>query len=154
MTELPLVRSEGQILRSRGLGAGGGTLIGAAWMTYGLLWFPNVVRVLITLLGLTIMLPLLLGARRLVAVSKTLPPPSAASKAASRRIWMLFWLNLALEIVLLNIAINLLNHPSLQCYWIPGISFVVGLHVLPMAKFFAVPSYSITGGAMIIVALV
>jgi hypothetical protein len=123
-------------------------------MAYGLLWFPAFVRVLVALLGLTIILPLLLGARRLVTASHTLPPPDAAAKAASRRVWMLFWLNFALEIVLLNIAINLLNHPSLQVYWIPAISFVVGLHFLPMAKFFGTPAYWLCGGAMIAVAIV
>lgn len=147
-------RNRRQILRSRGIGAGVGTLIGAGWMAYGILWFPNVTRILIVLLSLTIIVPLLRASRQLVALSRELPAPEAAAQAASRRILMLFWLNFALEIVLLNIAINLLARPALQIYWIPAISFVVGLHFLPMAKFFEVPSYWLCGAAMIFAAFV
>lgn len=144
-----MMRSTGQILRSRGIGARVGTLIGAGWMAYGLIWFPNFVRVLLALLGLTIIVPLLLGSSRLIAASRAQPPPDADALAANRRIWTLFWLNFALEIVLLNIAINLLRAPPLQIYWIPAISFVVGLHFLPMAFFFGARDYWICGGAMI-----
>ncbi|MEO6871649.1 MAG: hypothetical protein ABI233_05450 [Chthoniobacterales bacterium] len=147
------MRSTGQILRSRGIGAGVGTLIGIGWLAYGLIWFPNAVRVLLVLLGATIVIPLLLGSKRLIAASRKMPVPNADELAASRRVWKLFWLNFVFEIVLLNIAINLFQAPSLRIYWIPAISFVVGLHFLPMTKFFAVSSYWITRGAMIVVAV-
>ena len=62
---------------------------------------------------------------------------------------MLFWINLGIEIVLLNLALGLLSRPALHSYWVPAISFVVGLHFLPMANFFAVPSYWGGGAAMI-----
>lgn len=146
-------RSTGQILRSRGMGAGIGTLIGIGWMAYGLIWFPNVVRILLALLGATIVFPLLLGSNRLITASRTMPAPDADQIATSRHVWTLFWLNFALEIVLLNIAINLLQAPSLRVYWIPAISFVVGLHFLPMAQFFRVPYYWICGGAMMAAAI-
>jgi hypothetical protein len=146
-------RSTGQILRSRGIGAQIGTLIGVGWMAYGLIWFPNFVRIVIALLGATIVIPLLLGSNRLIAASRTMPAPNPAQLAGSRRVWILFWLNFALEIVLLNIAINLLQAPSLRIYWIPAISFVVGLHFLPMGLFFRVPAHLICGAAMMAVAV-
>jgi hypothetical protein len=61
----------------------------------------------------------------------------------------MFWINFGVEIVLLNVALNLLASPSLHVYWIPAISLVVGLHFLPMARFFSVPSYWVCGAAMI-----
>jgi hypothetical protein len=147
-------RSAGQELGGRGRGSIVGTLIGVGWMAYGLIWFPNIVRILLALLAATIVVPLLLGSARLIAASRTMPAPNAEQTSASRRVWTLFWVNFAVEIVLLNIAINLLRAPSLRIYWIPAISFVVGLHFLPMARIFAVSSYWITGSAMIGVAVV
>jgi hypothetical protein len=123
-------------------------------MAYGLIWFPNVVQILLALLGATIVVPLLLRSKGLVDASRNMPAPDTEQLAASRRIWTLFWLNFALEIVLLNIAINLLQAPALRIYWIPAISFVVGLHFLPMAQFFRVPSYWICGAVMMAVAIV
>lgn len=148
------MRSTRQIQRSRGIGAGVGTLIGIGWLAYGLIWFPIAVRVLVSLFAATIVVPLLLGSTRLISTSRSQPAPDADQLGASRRVWKLFWLNLVIEIVLLNVAINLLQAPSHRIYWIPAISFVVGLHFLPMAKFFSVPSYWTTGGAMMGVAVV
>ena len=53
------------------------------------------------------------------------------------------------EITLINLALVLLARPALHPYWVPAISFVVGLHFLPMASFFNVPSYRSGGLAMI-----
>lgn len=134
-------RSPAQFIRSRGIGARVGTLIGAGWMVYGLLGFPNTVRVVVGLAGLVAVIFLLVTSRRLIASARTLPAPNAAAQSAHRRVWTLFWINLALEIVLLNVVIYLLAQPALHIYWIPAISLVVGLHFLPMASFFNVPSY-------------
>ena len=137
------------ILRGRGIGSRVGTLIGAGWLWYGLSFFPTVVRMPLGLLGLGIVVFLLNRSRRLLAISRQLPAPEATARATNRRVWKWFWLNLLIEIVLLNVAINLLVHPSQRIYWIPAISFVVGLHFLPMARFFAVSAYWLCGGAMI-----
>lgn len=153
MTEPVATRSKRQIARSRGIGAIVGTLIGVGWLAYGVLWFSNLVRLLIVLCALSMILPLLINSRRLIAASRQLPLPNPAEQSAHRRVWLLFWLNFTAEIVLLNIAINLLARPSLQIYWIPAISFVVGLHFLPMAKFFRVSSYWTTGSVMMLVAV-
>lgn len=149
----PMVqRSLSQITRSRGVGAWVGTLIGIGWLVYGLRWFPEVVRVVAGLAGLAVAGVLLVASRRLIAAARRLPAPDAAARAANRRIWVLFWINFAVEIALLNIAINLLAQPALHIYWIPTISLVVGLHFLPMARFFGVPSFLACGAAMIGVA--
>ena len=126
-----------------------GTLIGAGWMASGLTALPNPVRVPLGLAGLGIVGYLLYQSGRMIAASRKLPAPDAAARAANRRVWIWFWLNLLLEVVLLNVAINLLIEPELRIYWIPAISLVVGLHFLPMARFLAVPSYWACGGAMI-----
>jgi len=121
-------------------------------MAYGLLWFPDVVRVLVGLVGLVAVVILMIASRRLVASARNLPAPNAAAQSTNRRVWTLFWINFAVEIALLNVAIRLLAEPALQVYWIPAISLVVGLHFLPMARFFSVPSYWVCGAVMIGVA--
>ena len=142
-------RSLAQILRSRGIGARVGTLIGCGWLISGLYDLPNTIRIPLGLLGLATVVPLLRGSRRLIILARSLPAPDAAALAANRRTWTLFWINLGVEIVLINLALVLLSRPALQPYWVPAISFVVGLHFLPMASFFAVPSYWGGGAAMI-----
>ncbi len=121
-------------------------------MTYGLASFSNMLHMPLALLGLGIVVVLLRGSRKLMSSSRELPVSNPSANNVNRRIWTWFWLNFVLEIVLLNIAINLLSQPSQRIYWIPAISFVVGLHFLPMAWFFAVPSYWACGAAMMTVA--
>jgi hypothetical protein len=145
-------RSPSQIVRSRGVGAWIGTLIGIGWLVYGLRWFPEGLRFAIGLAGLGAAVALLVASRRLIASARRLPAADAAARAANRRVWTLFWVNFAVEIVLLNAAIRLLAQPALHIYWIPAISLVVGLHFLPMARFFGVPSFVACGAAMIVVA--
>jgi hypothetical protein len=145
-------RSPSQIMRSRGIGALVGTLIGGGWMAYGLLWFPDIVRVFVGLVGLVAVVILMVASRRLVACARNMPAPNAAAQSTNRRVWTLFWINFVVEIALLNVAIALLASPALHVYWIPAISFVVGLHFLPMARFFSVPSYFVCGAVMIGVA--
>lgn len=150
----PVQRSTAQIVRGRGIGARVGTLIGVGWMAYGISLLPAASRISTGIVGILIALILSARARKLIALSHTLPAPDDAARAANRRVWIKFWINLAAEIVLLNIAVNLLRKPELHVYWIPAISLVVGLHFLPMASFMRVPSYWICGGAMIAVAAV
>jgi hypothetical protein len=52
-------RNPAQIVRSRGIGAAVGALIGAGWMAYGLFWFPGAIRILFGLIGLAAVIPLL-----------------------------------------------------------------------------------------------
>ena len=134
IAEVP--RLAGPIARSRAIGCWVGALIGAGWMAYGLSSLPNFVRAPLGLIGLVIVVFLLRWSRQLLAQSRNLPEASFAEHAASRGAWKWFWLNLVAEIVLLNVAIHLPAAPALRPYWIPAISLVVGLHFLPMAKFF------------------
>lgn len=145
-------RSQSQIMRSRGIGAFVGTLIGGGWMAYGLLWFPDIVRFFVGLVGLVAVVILMAASRRLVASARNLPASNAAAQSTNRRVWTLFWINFVVEIALLNVAIALLADPAMHVYWIPAISLVVGLHFLPMARFFSVPSYWVCGAVMIGVA--
>lgn len=145
-------RSQSQIMRSRGIGAFVGTLIGGGWMAYGLLWFPDIVRFFVGLVGLVAVVILMAASRQLVASARNLPASNAAAQSTNRRVWTLFWINFVVEIALLNVAIALLADPAMHVYWIPAISLVVGLHFLPMARFFSVPSYWVCGAVMIGVA--
>lgn len=139
-------------MRGRGIGALVGTLIGVGWMAYGLRPFPDIVRDLGGLAGFVTAVWLLVASLKLIASAKELPAPNDASQSANRRVWTLFWINFVVEIVLLNVAIGFLAQPALHIYWIPAISLLVGLHFLPMASFFRVPSYWLCGAAMIGVA--
>lgn len=145
-------RSDSQILRGRGIGGLVGTLIGAGWMAYGLSVLPNLVRLPLGLVGLGVVVFLFYRSCLTVAASRQLPDPGEAARATNRRVWRWFWINFLVEIVLLNVAINLLTAPWQRVYWTPAISLVVGLHFLPMARFFVAPAYWVCGGAMIVVA--
>ena len=146
------MRSDASILRSRAIGVRVGSLIGAGWMGYGLSQASDAARWVLGAVALAIVAALLLGARRIAARARRSRRAPAASRGAERRVRTLFWINLAVEIVLLNVAVNLLAEPPLRVYWIPAISLVVGLHFLPMASFFRVPSYIACGSAMILLA--
>ena len=141
--------SHAQTLRDRGIGAQVGALIGAGWMVFGLLGFSRAVQIGLGLVGLAVVVRLLIGSSRLIASARSRPRLDATAHSGGRRTWFLFWINFAAEIVLLNVAINLLSAPPLRVYWIPAISLVVGLHFLPMASFFGVPSFWACGAAMI-----
>lgn len=147
-------RSPAQILRSRAIGARVGTLIGVAWLAFGVSVLVSSARVPIAIIGVVIAAVLLQRARRLLAASHRLPAPDEDQKRTQRMVWIRFWINFVFEIVLLNIAITLLSAPALQVYWVPAISFVVGLHFLPMARFMNVPSYWLCGGALMLGAAV
>lgn len=139
-------------MRGRGLGASVGTLIGAGWLIFALQHLALTPQILFGALGLVVVLWLLACSGRLLVIARRLPAPSAAARATNWRTWTLFWANFSLEIILLNVAINLLNSPALHVYWLPAISLVVGLHFLPLAAIFAAPSYWACGTAMVAVA--
>ncbi|NKF20826.1 hypothetical protein [Solimonas marina] len=147
-------RSAGQIVRNLAIGIRVGTLIGVAWMAYGVSLLAPAPRMLAGVIGIVIALVLSSRSRRLADVGARMPPPSSEQRAAGRRVWILFWINFALELVLLNIAIRVLGAPQFHLYWIPAISLIVGLHFLPMASFMKVPSYWFCGGAMMIASVV
>ena len=142
-------RATSQITRSRGTGAAVGTIFGAGWLAFGISRLPAAWRVAPGLLGLGIALLLLNRSRRVVDFSRTLAAPTSEQHAANRRAWRWFWINFVVEIALLNLAVNLLIAPASRVYWLPAIGLVVGVHFLPMAWFFEVPSYWFCGGAMI-----
>lgn len=126
-----------------------GSLIAFALLFYGASGFAAGIRYLLLAAGLAVTITLLLGGIALQRRAAAMTGPTPEQRAAGRRIWRWFWLNLLGEIVLLNVAINLLAAPGLRIYWIPAISAVVGLHFLPMARFFRVRNYYAVGAAMI-----
>ena len=147
-------RGAAQAVRGRAIGCQVGTLIGAGWLASALVLCPDAVRVLLGLPALALIVFLLSRSTKLLRLSRNLPAPDPAQTAENRRVWRWFWLNLVGEIVLLNVAVNLLAAPPLRVYWVSAISAVVGLHFLPMARFFNVPSYWSCGGAMLLGAAV
>jgi hypothetical protein len=151
MASIP-ARAPAHVLRARGIGACLGTLIGAGWVVSALPTFTNVPRFFLGALGLATVCWLLLRSGRLLAVARRLPSADVTAQVSNRRVWTWFWINFVLEIVLLNVAVALLDAPALHVYWLPAISLVVGLHFLPLAVIFAVPSFWACGAAMMTVA--
>ena len=82
-------------------------------------------RVLLGLAGLAAVVPLLGRSRRLIALAKSLPAPEVAARTAHRRTGKLFWINPAVEIALMEVALVLLARPALHVYWVLTISLVV-----------------------------
>ena len=117
-------------------------------MVSGLSGLSHVPAVLLGLVELAAVLWLLISAKQLIVAARGLPAPDAAAKDANRRVWRLFWINLAAEIALINAAVFLLSSPELHRYWVPAISLAVGLHFLPLASILSVPSYWTCGLAM------
>src|SRR3546814_16566642 len=97
-------RSRGQILRSRGIGVRVGTLIGVAWLAFGVGVMASAARVPIALVGVVIAAVLLHRSRRLIAASSRLPAPKEAQKKANRSIWIKFWITFVFEIALQKFA--------------------------------------------------
>src|SRR3546814_16869274 len=90
-------RSRGQILRSRGIGVRVGTLIGVAWLAFGVSVMASAARVPIAIVGVVIAAVLLQRSRRLIAARRRLPAPNEAQKKANRSIWIKFWINFVFE---------------------------------------------------------
>lgn len=140
--------------RGRAIGIGVGASIAFGWCVYATAPLTGAARIGVLIAAAAITGALLLAASRMLRVAGGAALGSRAEGHANRRAWRLFWLNLAGEIILLNIALNLLAASDLQRFWIPAISLVVGLHFLPMAVFFRQRSYWWVGGAMIAAAAV
>src|SRR3546814_10117922 len=79
-------RSPAQILRSRAIGARVGTLIGVAWLAFGVSVLANGARVPNAIIGVVIAAVLLQRARRLIAASNRLPAPAEDQERAHRRV--------------------------------------------------------------------
>jgi hypothetical protein len=147
-------RAPARVLHARGVGACIGTLIGSGWWVSALPNLATVPRVFLGALGLAAVCWLLIRSGQLLTAARRLSAREATARTSSRRVWTWFWINFILEIVLLNVAVALLDAPSLQVYWLPAISLVVGLHFLPLAVIFAVPSFGACGAAFITAAVV
>ncbi len=143
-------RGTAQALGGRARGIIVGALIAFGWAYYGASALGPGLRYPILAIAAALTAALLVAAVGMLRRSRAMPAPSATQAAAGKRAWRWFWLNLVGEIVLLNIAINLLAAPALRIYWIPAISAVVGLHFWPMAYFFRTRSYWFVGAAMMI----
>jgi hypothetical protein len=143
-------RGSTQALKGRARGVIVGSLIAFGWAAYGVSAFREGVRYTILVAAAAFTAGLVAGGIALLRQAGAMPAANSAQMTASKRAWRWFWLNLAGEVVLLNIAINLLRAPDLQKYWIPAISAVVGLHFWPMAYFFRTRSYWYVGAAMMI----
>src|SRR3546814_20568648 len=92
-------RSPAQILRSRAIGARVGTLIGVAWLAFGVSVLANGARVPIAIIGVVLAAVLLQRARRLIAARHRLPAPDDGQVRSQRMVWIQFWINFGFEIV-------------------------------------------------------
>jgi hypothetical protein len=137
-----------QALTGRARGIIAGSLIALGWAAFGLSGFNPSVRNPLLAVASALTAILLISGIYLERRAHLLPNATPSQVAAGKKARRWFWLNLAGEIVLLNIAINLLAAPTLHIYWVPAISAVVGLHFWPMAQVFRVRSYWWVGSAM------
>jgi hypothetical protein len=144
-------RGPAQALKGRARGVIVGSLIAFGWAAYGASGLPSSARYILMIGAALVSAALIVAGVGLLRRARSMPTATSAQLLASKRTWRWFWLNLVGEIVLLNIAVNLLAAPDLRKYWIPAISIVVGLHFWPMASFFRTRSYWYVGAAMMIV---
>lgn len=147
-------RSAGDQLRGRGRGIILGSIIALGWAAYGAYGRPLAATVVIMTLGVLVTAVLNRTGRRMLRDSRSLPSSTSEERRANDKAWRWFWLNLLGEVVMLNLALNLLRDPATLSYRIPAISVAVGLHFLPMAVFFHVRSYWAVGAAMLTTAIV
>lgn len=147
-------RAPSQALNGRARGLIVGSLIALGWAAFGLSGLAPIARYPLLAISIALTAILLKSGVAMQRRARSLSPPTPMQAQANKRIWRLFWLNLLGEIVLLNIAINLLTSAERRDFWIPAISAIVGLHFLPMAHFFRVRSYWWVGTAMMAVAAI
>ena len=143
-------RSPTQALAGRARGIVIGALIAFGWAAFGASFVRMPGRVVMLAIAAVPAGALLAAGIAMLRQARAMPAPTPSQRSAGRRAWRWFWLNLVGEIVLLNIAVNLLAAPDRRIYWIPAISAVVGLHFWPMAVFFRVRSYWAVGAAMMV----
>ncbi|QXQ07859.1 hypothetical protein KX816_07665 [Sphingosinicellaceae bacterium] len=147
------MRATAERVRGRGIGIVVGSAIAGGWAIYAArVLAPGSVATPIG--AVTVAACLIAGGISVIRGSRRLAAPDAGQHAASKRSWRLFWLNFVGEIVVLNLAVWLLGRLGGLGYLVPIISIVVGLHFLPMARFFNNPAFTWTAALMIAVALV
>lgn len=156
MPEIPEQRSRrpSDARRGRGYGVMVGSLMAFGWSFYAAGAAAGIARIVAILVAAGIT-AILFGAG--LAMIRRARPSSDATKeqrSANRRVWRWFWINFAGEVILMNLAGQMLAAPHLQVFLVPAISAVVGLHFFPMAMFFRVPSYWWVGIAMLGVAAI
>ena len=141
-----------QSVRGRGIGIVVGAAIAGAWAVYGAgVLAPS--NAAWPVVAVAVAVCLVAAGVSVIRRSRQFATPDAGQRAASRRSWLLFALNLVGEIVLFNLAFWLLGRSGLV-YMIPVISIIVGLHFVPMARFFRDPAFYWTAGLMIAAAAV
>src|SRR3546814_2060195 len=86
-------RSRGQILRSRGIGVRVGTLIGVAWLAFGVSVMASAARVPIAIAGVVIAAVLLKRSRRLIAASRRSEEHTSELQSLMRTSYAVFCLN-------------------------------------------------------------
>ena len=139
-----------QAARGRASGIAVGAVIGSGWAIYAartLAPGDYLGIVLAATIAAVLVAWAIASVRALGSQADTAP---ASGGARARR---LFLLNTVGEIVALNIVVYALARFGWMAYLIPGIAVVVGLHFLPMARFFVYPLFYWTGGIMIAAAL-
>ncbi len=147
------MRPTAERVRGRGIGIVVGSAIAGGWAIYATrVLAPG--SLVAPIAAVAVAAGLIAAGVSVIRGSRRLAAPDAGQRVASKRSWRLFWLNFVGEIVLLNLAVWLLGRLGGLSYLVPVISIVVGLHFLPMARFFNNPAFTWTAGLMIAVALV
>jgi hypothetical protein len=141
-------RTSVQAVKGRSRGVVVGSLIAFGWAFYGASVFSAGVRWIALVAAAGLSAALILGAFLMIRRARAIPTKTSAGTSAFRRAGLWFGLNLVGEIVLLNVAVELLGAPDQRKFWIPAISAVVGFHFWPMAIFFRARTYWLVGAAM------
>ncbi len=135
------------------------TLLGSGWSAIALVFNQRVRTIgLIVLVVLTLALLGFIGQKMMTLLQhktqfQSNPADEAQNSMIGRSIGIRFGIIFALEIVIIMIAAPLLANAG-YANWIPlVVILVVGLHFLPLAHVFQISTYTMTGIAMVVVAL-
>lgn len=92
---------------------------------------------------------------RILRYARSLPKAvSPEDKAIGKKIGIWFGIVFGIESVLIALASILLSIFQLDRFIASAIALIVGIHFLPLARLFRVPTYYITGALLIMLALI
>ncbi len=136
-----------EVVRGMAIGVILMTFFAAYWAYAGTLFLGGSAQPLVFVLTSLVTVACFISAFLLIRASSRLPA-GTMPVTQQRRLWGWFAFVFGLEIVLIalaNIALPMLHHDTLV---VPVIALIVGVHFLPLAALFQVPTYYVTGIAM------
>lgn len=155
-----MTSADGRFERSRGfaLGAGLGALVltaaGAAWSLVALIFRPgsSVWQFVLAVVPALVLATFIV--RRIGAIARMPEPPATPSERLEgarqgRRMGLLFGTVFAIEMALIAATAVLLARANRPLLIPVAVVAIIGAHFLPLAKLFRIPTYFVTGAALV-----